>query len=368
MADRRLLYRSIPGTRLAAKDVPVWLAGMVFVLTWAAPFIWMVSTSFKPAAQVMTRDIEWLPRQWTLANYAKVLGEYPVGTWALNSVVVAVSSTALCVLFGAMAGYALARLRLPGRNLIFLVFLGSIMIPPEVGVVPLFIAMLRIGWASTYQALILPTVANVLSVYIFRQFFLNFPKDLEEAAIVDGAGVFRIFFRVAMPLARSPLIAATVMSLFLLASASASGSGAPPVASSEDSQTISITRSGSQPSGKGPAEYFTGSVRIDPLFKANDPSRTSVARVTFEPGARTAWHIHPFGQILIVTAGSGWIQQWGGKIEEIREGDVVWIPPGQKHWHGATATTAMTHIAIQGQLDGKTADWMEKVSDDQYHR
>ena len=211
MVDRRLLYRSIPGTRLAAKDVPVWLAGMVFVLAWAAPFVWMVSTSFKPAAQVMTRDVEWFPRQWTLVNYAKVLGEYPVGTWALNSSIVAVCSTALCVLFGAMAGYALARLRLPGRNLIFLVFLGSLMIPAEVGVVPLFIAMLRIGWASTYQALILPTIANVLSVYIFRQFFLNFPAELEEAAIVDGAGVFRIFFRVAMPLARSPLIDATVI-------------------------------------------------------------------------------------------------------------------------------------------------------------
>ena len=172
------------------------------------------------------------------------------------------------------------------------------------------------------------------------------------------------------------LLAATVMSLLLLASASAhanqaraaSGSGAPPVASSEDSQTISITRSGSQPSGKGPAEYFTGSVRVDPLFKANDPSRTSGALVTFEPGARTAWHTHPFGQILIVTAGSGWVQQWGGQIEEIRQGDVVRIPPGQKHWHGATATTGMTHIAIQEHLDGKTADWMEKVSDEQYRR
>src|SRR5271157_496653 len=130
------------------------------------------------------------------------------------------------------------------------------------------------------------------------------------------------------------LLAATVMSLFLLASAfahanqarAASGPGAPPVASSEDSQTISITRGGSQPSGKGPAEYFTGSVRVDPLFKANDPSRTSGASVTFEPGARTAWHTHPFGQILIVTAGSGWVQQWGGQIEEIRQGDVVRIP------------------------------------------
>jgi quercetin dioxygenase-like cupin family protein len=158
------------------------------------------------------------------------------------------------------------------------------------------------------------------------------------------------------------LLGATVMSLFLLASAS----GAPPVDSSEDSQTISITRSGSQPSRKGPAEYFTGSVRIDPLFKANDPPRTSGAYVTFEPGARTAWHSHPLGQILIVTAGTGWVQRWGGPIEEIRQGDVVWIPPGQKHWHGATTTTAMTHISIVEQLDGKTADWMEKVSDEQY--
>ena len=172
------------------------------------------------------------------------------------------------------------------------------------------------------------------------------------------------------------LLAATVMSIFLLASASthtnqaraASGSGTPPVASCEDSQTIRITRSGSQPSGKGPAEYFTGTVRIDPLFKANDPSRTSGSSVTFEPGARTAWHTHPLGQILIVTAGSGWVQQWGSPIEEIRQGDVVRIPPGQKHWHGATATTAMTHIAIVERLDGKTADWMEKVSDEQYRR
>ena len=172
------------------------------------------------------------------------------------------------------------------------------------------------------------------------------------------------------------LFAATVMSLFLLASAfaqanqarAASGPDAPPVALSEDSQTISITRSGSQPSNKGPAEYFTGSVRVDPLFKANDPSLTAGALVTFEPDARSAWHTHPLGQILIVTAGSGWVQQWGGQIQEIRQGDVVRIPPGQKHWHGATATTGMTHIAIQEHLDGKAVEWMEKVSDEQYRR
>jgi len=130
---------------------------------------------------------------------------------------------------------------------------------------------------------------------------------------------------------------------------------------------MEIKRSGSQPSRKGPAEYFTGTVRIDPLFQAKDPARTLVASVTFEPGARTAWHTHPLGQILIVTAGCGLAQNWGGPIEEIRPGDVVWLPPGEKHWHGATATTAMTHIAIAEQLDGKTADWMEKVSDEQYH-
>jgi len=129
---------------------------------------------------------------------------------------------------------------------------------------------------------------------------------------------------------------------------------------------MDITRSGSQPSGKGPAEYFTGAVRVDPLFEAPDPARVRGASVTFEPGARTAWHSHPLGQTLIVTAGCGLVQRWGGPIEEIRPGDVIWFPPGEKHWHGATATTAMTHIAIQEQLDGKTVDWMEKVSDEQY--
>ncbi len=130
---------------------------------------------------------------------------------------------------------------------------------------------------------------------------------------------------------------------------------------------MDIKRSGSQSSGKGPAEYFTGSVRIDPLFKASNPSRASGGRVTFEPGARTAWHTHPLGQTLIVTAGCGLVQRWGGQIEEIRPGDVVSIPPGEKHWHGATATTAMTHIAIQENLDGKAVEWMEKVSDEQYY-
>ena len=129
---------------------------------------------------------------------------------------------------------------------------------------------------------------------------------------------------------------------------------------------MDIKRSGSQPSAKGPDKYFTGTVRIDPLFQAHDPARTLGASVTFEPGARTAWHTHPLGQILIVTTGCGLAQRWGREIEQIRRGDVVWFEPGEKHWHGATATRAMTHIAIQEQFDGKTVDWMEKVSDKQY--
>ena len=129
---------------------------------------------------------------------------------------------------------------------------------------------------------------------------------------------------------------------------------------------MDIKRSGSQPSGRGPAEYFTGSVRVDPLFEAHDPARAVGASVTFEPGARTAWHSHPLGQTLIVTAGCGLAQSWGGPVAEIRPGDVIRFAPGEKHWHGATTITAMTHIAIQEQLDGKTADWMEKVGDAQY--
>ena len=129
---------------------------------------------------------------------------------------------------------------------------------------------------------------------------------------------------------------------------------------------MEIKRSGSQPSSKGPADWFTGTVRIDPLFQAKEPARAAGNSVTFEPGARTAWHTHPLGQTLIVTAGCGRVQRWGGPIEEIRPGDVIWFPPGEKHWHGAAATTAMTHIAIQEQLDGKAVDWMEKVSDEQY--
>lgn len=129
---------------------------------------------------------------------------------------------------------------------------------------------------------------------------------------------------------------------------------------------MQIKRSGETPSGKGPAEYFTGTVRIDPLFSPPDPARVSGALVTFEPGARTAWHTHPFGQTLIVTSGRGRVQREGGPIEDIRPGDVIWFEPGEKHWHGATATTAMSHIAIQEKLNGSPVTWMEQVTDAQY--
>lgn len=129
---------------------------------------------------------------------------------------------------------------------------------------------------------------------------------------------------------------------------------------------MTIHRNGARPSGKGPEDYFTGEVRIDPLLQTEPPARVQGASVTFEPGARTAWHTHPLGQTLIVTSGSGWAQQEGCPKERIHPGDVVWFPSGVRHWHGATATTAMTHIAIQEALEGKTVDWLEKVTDEQY--
>jgi quercetin dioxygenase-like cupin family protein len=129
---------------------------------------------------------------------------------------------------------------------------------------------------------------------------------------------------------------------------------------------MDIKRAGTQPSGKGPSDWFTGSVRIDPLFQAPDPALVQGASVTFEPGARTAWHTHPLGQTLIVTAGAGWVQRWDGPIEPIHPGDIVWFAPNEKHWHGATATTSMTHIAIQERLNGKVVDWLERVTDEEY--
>lgn len=191
-------------------DLAVWIIGTTIALVWAAPFFWMVSTSFKYPSDVMTASIEWIPRRVTIDNYVKIF-EYPIVRWFLNSLVQAVASTTLCVLFGALAGFSLAQFRYPGRATIFLVFLASIMIPVEVSVVPMLLAFIKIGWASTYKALILPTIANVFAVYIFRQFFLNFPKELIEAGRMDGAGAFRLFWFVALPLARAPMIAAAVI-------------------------------------------------------------------------------------------------------------------------------------------------------------
>ncbi len=131
---------------------------------------------------------------------------------------------------------------------------------------------------------------------------------------------------------------------------------------------MQITRAGSQPSRPGPADWFTGTVRVDPLCQAPEPSRVSGGHVTFEPAARTMWHTHPLGQTIIITSGLGWVQREGGSVEEVRPGDVVWFPPGEKHWHGATPKTAMTHIAIQEALNGKNVDWLEKVSDEQYRK
>src|SRR5687768_14549521 len=164
------------------------------------------------------------------------------------------------------------------------------------------------------------------------------------------------------------LLTATVMSLSLLASASAqtNQAGDAQPASVQDSQAIKIARRGTQPSRQGPAENLTGAVRVDPLFQANAPARASGSLVTFEPGARSAWHTHPLGQVLIVTAGLGRVQRWGDPVDEIRQGDVVWIPPGQKHWHGASPDSSMAHIAISEALDGKAVEWMEKVTDAQY--
>lgn len=155
-------------------------------------------------------------------------------------------------------------------------------------------------------------------------------------------------------------VAMTAISLSMAASAMAQND-------SDNNKSLQIARNGSQASAKGPADYFTGTVRVDPLFlKPQAPARTTGAYVTFEPGARTAWHTHPIGQTLVVTAGVGRVQRWGDAVEEIRPGDVVWIPAGQKHWHGASPTTAMTHIAITELSDGKAVDWLEKVSDAQY--
>ena len=202
----RLLHK----VNLSLVDIPIWVLGLVIAVMWAAPFIWMVSTSFKPTNEIMTKQIEWLPRTVVLDNYIRVF-QYPVARWALNSLIVASIATFLGVMLGAMAGYALARLHFPGKNLIFASLVASLMIPTEMTIVPLFLGCLKAGLINSYVALILPTIAPVLSVYIFRQFFLGLPEELEDAAEIDGASRFGIFTRIAMPLARGPIIAATIL-------------------------------------------------------------------------------------------------------------------------------------------------------------
>jgi multiple sugar transport system permease protein len=197
------------GLRLGT--LPIWLGGIAIALLWAMPFVWMISTSLKFPGDVMTVDVEWLPRRVTLDNYIKVFTEYRVARWFFNSVFVSIVSTGLNIVFGAMAGYALARLRFPGRDFLFFLFVASLMVPTEVTVVPLLLAIIKIGWWNSYQALICQPLTYVYSIYIFRQFFLGFPRDLEDAAKMDGAGHFLIFWRIAFPLARAPSIAATVI-------------------------------------------------------------------------------------------------------------------------------------------------------------
>jgi quercetin dioxygenase-like cupin family protein len=163
-------------------------------------------------------------------------------------------------------------------------------------------------------------------------------------------------------------LAITAMSISLVAWAPADANPANAAADGERRSEVRVTRSGSQPSTKGPAEYFTGNVRVEGRFQAEAPARIGGATVVFEPGAHTAWHTHPLGQTLIVTAGAGLVQHWGGPVQDIRPGDVVWIPPGVKHWHGAAPTTGMTHIAVSESQDGKSVEWMEKVTDQQYRQ
>ncbi len=197
--------------RLRGWQIAIWFIGLLVVVAWSAPFVWMVSTSFKPPEDVMTLEIEWFPRRVIVDNYVKVFVNHSVWRWIANSVIVSASATAASVLLGAMAGYALARLTFPGRDFIFAMFLASLMIPIEMFVIPLLIAFIRVGLANTYLGLILPTVPHVFSVYIFRQFFLEMPQSLEDSAEMDGASRWTIFSRIALPLSRSPAIASTII-------------------------------------------------------------------------------------------------------------------------------------------------------------
>jgi ABC-type glycerol-3-phosphate transport system permease component len=188
----------------------LYIAGMAFALAWALPLVWMVSTSVKPPGQVLTRTVEWLPRTVTMQNYAKVM-EKPVVHWLLNSTIVTAASTLISLGTGAMAGYALARMNFPGRQTLFFLVLAVLIIPTEMTIVPLFIGVLRIGLVNSYPALIVPSLASAFSVYLFRNFFLAMPRELEDAAAIDGASRFRTFWTVALPVARPAVIAGGIL-------------------------------------------------------------------------------------------------------------------------------------------------------------
>ena len=196
--------------RLTVGRVLLWIVGLWLAYMWILPFVWMVSTSFKLPGEVMTQTIEWIPRTWTLDNY-RVVFQKPIVRWLWNSMVVTTSITLASIMLGAAAGYALARMNFPGRNVFFMMLLLSLMIPTEMTIVPRFIAFLRLRATDSYAALILPPIAEVFSVYLFRQFFLSLPRELEEAAAMDGASRFRIFRVIALPLARATVIAAAVL-------------------------------------------------------------------------------------------------------------------------------------------------------------
>ncbi|MCY3660985.1 MAG: carbohydrate ABC transporter permease [Caldilineaceae bacterium] len=196
--------------RLTVGRVLLWIIGLWLAYMWILPFVWMVSTSFKLPGEVMTQTIEWIPRTWTLDNY-RVVFQKPIIRWLWNSMVVTTAITLASIMLGAAAGYALARMNFPGRNVFFMMLLLSLMIPTEMTIVPRFIAFLRLRATDSYAALILPPIAEVFSVYLFRQFFLSLPRELEEAAAMDGASRFRIFRVIALPLARATTIAAAVL-------------------------------------------------------------------------------------------------------------------------------------------------------------
>ena len=209
MVARLKLVMGVQG-RLTVGRVLLWIIGLWLAYMWILPFVWMVSTSFKLPGEVMTQTIEWIPRTWTLDNY-RVVFEKPIVRWLWNSMVVTTAITMASIMLGAAAGYALARMNFPGRNVFFMMLLLSLMIPTEMTIVPRFIAFLKLRATDSYASLILPPIAEVFSVYLFRQFFLSLPRELEEAAAMDGASRFRIFLVIALPLARATVIAAAVL-------------------------------------------------------------------------------------------------------------------------------------------------------------